>query len=74
MENLNFNKEFYFVYSPSKGLYPDFSPRFLVSVNTLKKYIGENNANKVILKASCLIHDKCTLRFRKYGKIDIYLK
>lgn len=48
--------------------------RFLVSPNTLPNYITKSNANKVICEAKNLKENKRTLKFRKYGKIDIYLK
>lgn len=43
-------------------------------IDRLKEAIGENNANKVIREALALKEDKKTLKFRKYGKIEIYLK
>lgn len=60
------------VFSPKNQVY-NF-PRFLVSKNTLPKYIGEKNANKVILAIENQNTNKVTLKFRKYGKIEIYLK
>lgn len=48
--------------------------RFLVSKNTLHKYITENNANKVLKIAENQTLNKSTIKFRKYGKINIYLK
>ena len=48
--------------------------RFLISINTLPKYITQKNANKVLLKAQKMKTNKTTIKFRKYGKIEIYLK
>lgn len=62
-----------FVFEPKS---PHFytNKRFLVSAKRLHFYIGVNNANKCILKNSTQKTDKLTLKFRKFGKIDIYLK
>lgn len=61
------------VYSPR--LHKAFpNKRFLVSPNQLTKYVGIQNANKAILKAQNLKTNKCTLKFRSYGKLEIYLK
>ena len=71
---MTLNREFMFVYSPSVGLYPEFGRRFLISANRLDLYLGRDNALKVVLAALRLKYDKTALKFRKYGKIDIYLK
>lgn len=47
--------------------------RFLISINQLEKYIGKN-ANKVRISIQNQKLNKHTLKFRKYGKLDIYLK
>lgn len=60
------------VFTPKEDKYN--YPRFLVSKNTLKKYITEKNANKVLESIKNQKTNKVTLRFRKYGKIEIYLK
>lgn len=48
--------------------------RFLVSLYTLSNYIGVSNATVVRSKYECMTVDKSTILFRKYGRIDIYLK
>lgn len=60
------------VYTPKLPIYPN--KRFLVSPNQLQKYISQQNANKVISEAKILKTNKRTLKFRKFGKIEIYLK
>ena len=62
--------DFLIVFSP-KTKKPN--RRFLVSINQLKKYIGKNDI-KVIKAVQNLTTNKTTLRFRKFGKIEIYLK
>lgn len=48
--------------------------RFLISHRQLSKYIGLNNANKALCQAQIQKVNKTTLKFRKFGKIEIYLK
>lgn len=48
--------------------------RFLVGAGKLAKYITEKNAETVIKSALKMRTDKLTLKFRKYGIIDIYVK
>lgn len=62
-----------FVFEPKQ---PHFytNNRFLVSSTRLHFYIGLNNANKCLLRNSLQKTNKITLRFRTFGKIDIYLK
>lgn len=67
--------DYLIVYTPShfySHLYPN--KRFLVSFRQLKKYIGVRNSNKAIYRANTQKTNKSTLKFRKYGKIEIYLK
>lgn len=65
-------KDLMIVFTPKLKSYPN--PRFLISINRLDYYIGSENANKVLLKAENMKTNKVTLKFRKYGKIEIYLK
>lgn len=58
------------VFSPKNKL-PN--RRFLVSKNQLHKYI-QKNENKVLLAIKNQNTNKTTLKFRKFGKIEIYLK
>lgn len=48
--------------------------RFLISYNRLEYYIGKNNANTARLRRENSKADKTTIKFRKYGKIEIYEK
>ena len=48
--------------------------RFLISYNRLAYYIGENNANVARLRREKSKADKTVVKFRKYGKIEIYEK
>lgn len=48
--------------------------RKLISFAQLSKYITEKNENKVILATQKMKTDKKTIKFRKYGKIEIYVK
>lgn len=48
--------------------------RHFISSNTLNRYVGEHNANRLILAIESIKVDKVTFKFRKYGKIEIYSK
>jgi len=70
---MNYNKHFLIVFSPKdKTLYS--SKRFLVSANQLYKYIGLENANKLLYKAYYSLLTKTTFKLRKYGKLEFYSK
>lgn len=43
-------------------------------IDRLAEAITLKNANKVIREALALKEDMKTIKFRKYGKIEIYLK
>lgn len=60
------------VYQPNPAF--NLKRRFFVSLNQLDKYITAPNANKAITAAKNLKTNKTTLKFRKFGKIEIYLK
>ncbi len=64
------NKNFRFVYT-AKAL---GSRRFLVGAGALAKYVGSRNAETVIKAALNSKTDKYTCKFRKAGKIEIYVK
>ena len=83
MYNLTyFNKHFRFVYSPNSfiSFQVDMqyniinSDRFLVGAGQLHKYITEKNAETVLKTAEKMKTDKTTIKFRKYGIIEIYVK
>jgi len=75
-----FNRNFRFVFSPKieKQLQifelSKNDKRFLVGAGQIKKYITEKNAETVLKEAEKMKTDKKTFKFRKYGKIDIYVK
>lgn len=83
------NKDFRFVYTPNyefsdnkewfNKLSYNFkisynSKRFLISANSIKYYLGYPNEKKVILATEKMKTDKKTIKFRNYGKIEIYVK
>lgn len=67
------NKEFRIVFQPKD---PELfgRRRFAIGGLSLKKYIGEKNANTAITKAFESKTDKVSFRFRKHGRIDFYPK
>lgn len=65
--------DFLIVFSPKSPENYNKRKRFLISINQLKRYIGNNDLN-VIKQTHSLKQDKHTLKLRKYGKIEIYLK
>lgn len=69
----SFNREAFIVFTPKLPTSYN-NKRFLISANRLSFYITNNNANKVLQAIKNSQTDKTTLKFRKYGKIDIYLK
>jgi len=89
MSNYNltfYNKNFRFVYTPNyEYLLPLISilknlpicynsKRFLVGAGMLKYYLGIKNAETVLKSAQNMKTDKSVIKFRKYGKIEIYVK
>lgn len=79
------NKNFRFVYSPKLEINPNdlFSyslykiynyKRFLLGAGQLSKYLTKKNAETVILATQKMKTDKKTIKFRKYGIIEIYVK
>lgn len=67
------NKNFRFVFTP-KEKQQYHSLRFLVGAGSLVKYIGVQNSISVISAALNSKTDKTICRFRKCGKIEIYVK
>ena len=67
------NRDFRIVFTEKKKIGKK-RKRHFVSANTLKIYIGEDNANKLIESMKSISIDKVTVKFRKYGKIEIYCK
>lgn len=76
------NKDFLFVFTPN----PDSGQfalnlfqtrndkRFLIGAGKISHYITQKNANKVISATQKMKTDKKTIKFRNYGKIEIYVK
>ena len=74
MENTTYlNKNFRFVFTPKiKGIYK--SNRFYIGGGSIAKYVTAPNAETVQKTALNMKTDKVSLKFRKYGKIEIYVK
>ena len=70
------NKNFRFVFTQKNvdNLFYPANHRFLIGAGQIQRYIGIPNANNVITAALNSKTDKVTLKFRKYGKIEIYVK
>ena len=64
----------YVVFSPKNPADFENRKRFLVTLNTLRNYIGSSNAQAIAVRSSICLTDKCTFRLRKLGKIEIYFK
>jgi len=48
--------------------------RFLITLNTMSKYIGEKNAQALKFELKEIRTDKHTRKYRSHGKIEIYWK
>lgn len=70
---MNYNKHFLIVYTP-KIPHNYKNKRFLVSPNSLYKYIGVKNANKLLYEAFNSLLTKTTYKLRKCGKLEFYSK
>lgn len=62
------------VFSPKDRNFFQGKRRFLISVNRLHVYVGKNNAEMTLNHFSKSSTDKCTVKLRKFGKIEIYNK
>lgn len=62
------------VFTPKQPQNYNNRKRFFVTLNTLQQYIGSGNAESVLFGFNSARTDKCTFKFRKYGKIEIYVK
>lgn len=78
-----FNKNFRFVYTPNLTtsdmilnslIWGINYKRFLVGSGSLSYWIGKKNSETVLKTAEKMKTDKSTVKFRKYGKIEIYVK
>jgi hypothetical protein len=72
MKNLNYH--FKVVFSPKEPQMYQDRKRFYISINRLSFYVGQNNSLAVITALKVCTTDKSTMRFRKYGKLEIYSK
>lgn len=68
------SKNFKCVYSPNEVLRGTKRNRFFVSINQLHKYVGVENTYKASIRVLGCKADKCTVKLRKYGKLDFYSK
>jgi hypothetical protein len=66
------NKEFTIVFQPKNSIYG--KRRFAIGAGRLPFYVGQKNADTAILRALMSHDDKCTVKLRKYGRIDFYRK
>lgn len=78
-----YNSNFRFVFTPKDEIKRHINPkydirnskRFLIGAGQLSTYLGtEKNAETVLKTAEKMKTDKSTVKFRKYGKIEIYVK
>ena len=78
-----YNNNFRFVFTPSDEIKRQINvkydvknlKRFLIGAGQLSNYLGtEKNAETVLKTAEKMKTDKSTVKFRKYGKIEIYVK
>lgn len=85
MKNITYlNRNFRFVFEPNQDSIKEvlqfafsmkYKPRrFLIGAGQLSKYLTEKNAETVIKATEKMKTDKKTIKFRKYGKIEIYVK
>lgn len=63
----------YVVFTPKNSENFNYK-RFFISYNQIEKYIGKKNANKCRNLHEKQKTDKLTIKFRKFGKIEIYMK
>lgn len=70
---MKLNKEFRIVFQPKN---PEIygKRRFCVGAYSLHKYIGVKNSNTAIISALKSKEQRYTKKFRKYGRIDFYVK
>lgn len=67
------NRDFRIVFQPKDSeLYG--KRRFAVGVKSLHKYVGLENAHNAFVRALNSKTDKCTVKLRKFGRIDFYCK
>lgn len=74
MQNININKEFRIVFQPKNQDQYNGRRRFAIGGRSLDKYVGEYNARVAIERAWNSGEDKYTVKLRKHGQIDFYVK
>lgn len=67
------NKDYLVVFSPREAWRYRYK-RFLISVNRLPVYVGAKNALEARRRADTSKTDKVTIKLRKFGKLEIYVK
>jgi hypothetical protein len=68
------NRQFIIVFQPKPESPFARKGRFAVGAYSLRKYIGEKNANTALERALRSVEDKCTIKFRKHGSVQFYYK
>jgi hypothetical protein len=69
------NRDFHFVYQPKDPKVKKLlGRRVLIGAWRLHNYIGIDNARKLIKATKKIREDKVSIKYRKYGIVDIYSK
>jgi len=68
------NRHFKVVFKPKRPKDYGGRKRFFIGIYQLHKYIGEKNAENVILKALNSQEDRYKKAFRTKGKVYFYIK
>lgn len=71
---MSLNQEFRVVFQPKETLLYNGKRRFAIGAGSIAKYVGEKNAQTAITKALAGGEDRFTIKFRKHGRIDFYVK
>jgi len=68
------NKEFRIVFRPKEPLPGKKYRKFLVGAGQLAKYVTLKNAEIAFERALNSLTDRTTIKLRKFGTIDFYVK
>lgn len=71
---MRLNREFIVTFQPKQPELFDGRRRFSVGAYSLHKYVGKSNAKTAIERALKSSLDKCSVKFRKHGRVDFYFK
>lgn len=71
---MSINQEFRIVFQPKETLLYNGKRRFAIGGGSIAKYVGQANAETAIKKALNSGEDRFTIKFRKHGQIDFYVK